>query len=241
MPCWISWATTPAKLACMPAQSANPLRIDRTSKTLRELSLEKMRGAILGAHFKPGERLVERNLCEQLDVSRSIVREVLRHLEAEGLVESIPHHGPVVATLSAEQAAQIYDIRALLEGRAARLFAQRASDEQIEQLVALNSSIQKAFKAAEVESVVQRTESFYEALFVGAGMEMAWDVVQSLNARINRLRLLTVGSKGRQKDAAAEMEAILKALRKRDSQAAQDAAEAHVHKVAALANKLLAA
>lgn len=224
----------------MSSPSVHPLRIERTAKTLRELSLEKMRAAILGGHFKPGERLVERSLCEQLDVSRSIVREVLRHLEAEGLVESVPHHGPVVASLSAEQAAQIYEIRALLEGRAARLFAERASDAALKQLAALNTTIQQAFQAHDFAAVVERTTAFYEALFTGAGLSMAWDIVQSLNARINRLRLMTIGSAGRQKDAAAEMEKILKALRKRDAQAAQEAAEAHVRRVAEIAGGLLA-
>src|SRR3954470_24779969 len=119
---------------------APTLKVDRTAKTLRELSLENMRAAILGGHFKPGERLVERSLCEQLGVSRSIVREVLRHLQAEGLVESVPHQGPVVASLTPDQAAQIYEIRALMEGRAARLFAERASDAALKELVALNAA-----------------------------------------------------------------------------------------------------
>lgn len=224
----------------MSTPPVSSLRIERNAKTLRELSLEKMRAAILGGHFKPGERLVERNLCEQLDVSRSIVREVLRHLEAEGLVESIPHQGPVVASLSAEQAAQIYEIRALLEGRAARLFAERASDAALKQLVVLNAGIQQAFQAHDFTAVVERTTAFYEALFAGAGLSMAWDIVRSLNARINRLRLMTIASTGRQKEVAAEMEKILKALRKRDALAAQDAAEAHVRRVAEIAGALLA-
>ncbi|MBI3145489.1 MAG: GntR family transcriptional regulator, partial [Pseudogulbenkiania sp.] len=109
----------------MSPKDSSSLKIDRSVKTLRELTLEKMRDAILSAYFKPGERLVERALCEELGVSRSIVREVLRHLETEGLVESIPHQGPVVATLDADKAAQIYEIRALLEGHAARLCAER--------------------------------------------------------------------------------------------------------------------
>jgi GntR family transcriptional regulator, trigonelline degradation regulator len=223
----------------MPASTAPSLKIDRSAKTLRELSLEKMRAAILDGHFKPGERLVERSLCEQLDVSRSIVREVLRHLEAEGLVESIPHQGPVVATLSAEQAVQVYEIRALLEGRAARLFAQRADTAALKQLVAVNAAIQDAFAAGDHPAVVRHTTEFYEALFAGAGLGMAWDIVRSLNARINRLRLMTIGSAGRQKEAAVEMERILKALRKRDAQAAQDAAELHVRRVAEIAGELL--
>ena len=99
------------------------LKIDRNTKTLRELALEKMRDAILGRHFQPGDRLVERALCEQLGVSRTVVREVLRHLETEGLVETLPHQGPIVARLEPEQAAQIYELRAALEALAARACA----------------------------------------------------------------------------------------------------------------------
>lgn len=222
-----------------PTAAAPTLKIDRSAKTLRELSLEKIRAAIQDGHFKPGERLVERSLCEQLGVSRSIVREVLRHLETEGLVESIPHQGPVVASLSTGQAAQIYEIRALLEGRAARSFAERADAASLQQLGKLNAAIQDAFQAGDFAAVVDRTTNFYEALFAGAGMAMAWDIVRSLNARINRLRLMTIGSAGRQKEAAAEMERIMKALRKRDGQAAQDAAELHVRRVAEIAAGLL--
>jgi DNA-binding GntR family transcriptional regulator len=219
--------------------AAPSLRIDRNAKTLRELALEKMRGAILSGHFKPGERVVERSLCEQLDVSRSIVREVLRHLEAEGLIESVPHSGPVIASLSADQAAQIYALRGLMEGRAARLFAEAASDAALAHLATLNAAIQSAFKAGDHAAVVERTTAFYEALFQGAGMTIAWDIVRSLNARINRLRLMTIGSPGRQKEAAAEMDKILKALRKRDPAAAQEAAEAHVRRVAEIAAQAL--
>lgn len=219
--------------------AAPSLRIDRNAKTLRELALEKMRGAILSGHFKPGERVVERSLCEQLDVSRSIVREVLRHLEAEGLIESVPHSGPVIASLSADQAAQIYALRGLMEGRAARLFAEAASDAALAHLATLNAAIQSAFKAGDHAAVVERTTAFYEALFQGAGMTIAWDIVRSLNARINRLRLMTIGSPGRQKEAAAEMDKMLKALRKRDPAAAQEAAEAHVRRVAEIAAQAL--
>ncbi|HEV3431849.1 MAG TPA: GntR family transcriptional regulator, partial [Paraburkholderia sp.] len=77
--------------------TAASLRVERPTATLRELTLQKMRQAILDAHFAPGERLVERTLCEELGVSRSVVREVLRHLEAEGIVDTLPNQGPIVA------------------------------------------------------------------------------------------------------------------------------------------------
>src|SRR5215469_10859654 len=100
------------------------LKVERPTITLRELALQKMRTAILDARFLPGDRLVERALCEELGVSRTVVREVLRHLETEGLVESLPNQGPIVAILDIDTAAEIYEIRALLEGDAAMACAQ---------------------------------------------------------------------------------------------------------------------
>lgn len=225
----------------MPSASASPIKVTRVAKSLRELSLEQMRKAIQQGHFKPGERLVERTLCEQLDVSRSVVREVLRHLETEGLVESIPRQGPVVATLSASQAAQIYEVRASLEGRAARLCAERGSDAELARLGDLNDRIQEAFRAGDFQAVVARTTAFYEFLFACAGLPMVWDIVRSLNARINRLRLVTISSPGRQQEAAGEMGRIVEALQRRDGVAAQEHAEAHVRRVAQIAREALAA
>ena len=101
----------------MPIEDA--LRIDRSAKTLRELAVERLRDAILDGQFRPGDRLVERVLCERLGVSRTVVREALRHLETEGLVDVVPQQGPAVARLDAGQATQIYEIRAMLEALAA--------------------------------------------------------------------------------------------------------------------------
>lgn len=219
------------------AMGANVLSIDR-AKTLRELALEKIRWAILEGHFEAGFRLVERTLCDQLNVSRSVVREVLRHLETEGLVESTPQ-GPVVATLSMDQAMEIYELRALLEGHAAARCAERATDAQILELSALNQRIQAAFAANDLRGVMLRTTDFYEALFQAAGQGVAWSVVSGLNARINLLRLKTIGSAGRSAAAGEEMQEILEALSARDAPAANAAAIKHVSSVAGLASRLM--
>lgn len=211
------------------------LKVDRSTKTLRVLTLEKMREAILNNYFQPGERLVERQLCELLDVSRTVVREVLRHLETEGLVESIPHQGPVVATLNPDDAAQIYEIRALLEGHAARLCAEKADVSVFTHLETINDQIQEAFSRKNYTDVLRHTSRFYEVLFQGAGQPIAWEVVQSLNARINRLRAVTISTPGRDAEAAKEMAAIIKALRERDGIAAQQASAKHVFRVAEIA------
>ncbi len=85
----------------------NAIRVVKDSPNLRELTTQALRNAILGMHFKPKERLVERRLCEQTGVSRTCVREALQHLESEGLVERVPNRGLFVATVSRDEARHI--------------------------------------------------------------------------------------------------------------------------------------
>ncbi|WP_206958223.1 GntR family transcriptional regulator [Trinickia acidisoli] len=215
------------------------LKVERRTTTLRELALEKMRTAILDAHFLPGERLVERALCEELGVSRTVVREVLRHLEAEGLVDSIPNQGPIVAVLDAETAAQIYEIRALLEGDAAMACARHADEALVSRLADCIEGIARAFETHAHQTVRELTTTFYEHMFHGGDKKVALEIVQTLNARINRLRAMTIASDDRGRQAVAEMNLILDAIRCRDPERARDAATTHVERVAAIAAQLL--
>lgn len=215
------------------------LKVERRTTTLRELALEKMRNAILEAHFHPGERLVERSLCEELGVSRTVVREVLRHLETEGLVDSIPNQGPIVAMLDADTAAEIYEIRALLEGDAAMACAQYADERIVADLTVCIQRIQDAFDAQDHQAVRESTTAFYDRMFSGGKKLVAWEIVQSLTARINRLRALTIASDNRGERAVQEMNRIVTAIRSGDLPGARDAAIAHVERVAEIARNLL--
>jgi DNA-binding GntR family transcriptional regulator len=222
----------------MPAAGSS-LRIDRSQKTLRELTLEKMRNAIFGQYFQPGQRLVERTLCSELGVSRTVVREVLRHLETEGLVETPQGQGPMVATIDTETTRQIYEIRALLEGHAAAACARQADEQAIARMGAALMLIEAAFAQHDHASVLSETTRFYEVMFAAGRESVAWSVVQSLNARINRLRAITITSRERSSSGPAEMRRLLDAIRERQPEAAQQAAETHVRQAAALALQAL--
>jgi len=215
------------------------LKVERPTITLRELALQKMRTAILDARFLPGDRLVERALCEVLGVSRTVVREVLRHLETEGLVESLPNQGPIVAILDIDTAAEIYEIRALLEGEAAMSCARHADESVIAALADFIEKIQAAFDAQDHHAVRDLTTAFYERMFIGGKKSVAWEIVQSLTARINRLRALTIASDDRGRQAVEEMRQILAAIRANAPFNARDAARAHVERVAEIARDLL--
>jgi DNA-binding GntR family transcriptional regulator len=221
------------------AAKEGEIRVLRPTKTLRELTLQKMREAILSFHFQPGERLVERDLCAQLGVSRTIVREVLRHLESEGLVSILPNRGPIVAETSAEEAMQIYEIRAALEAMAARACAEIGDRRFLPELEAALEEIREGYGEGSSNRVLAGTTEFYRVLFLSSGREMAWVIVNSLTVRINQLRSLTIASQGRRLAGPREMEAMIEAIRSRDGTAAERAARTHVDEAARIARAIL--
>src|SRR5277367_656435 len=94
--------------------------IERSAAPLRRQVLEELRSSIISGRLLPGARLIERELIAMMGVSRTVIREALRQLEAEGLVSNIPNKGPIVRELTIEEAKDLYAIRAVLEGLAAR-------------------------------------------------------------------------------------------------------------------------
>lgn len=216
------------------------IRVERPSKTLRELALEKVRDAIFSGHFKPGDRLVERDLCTQLGVSRTIVREVLRHLESEGLVANpVNNKGPMVARLELDEARQIYEIRAALEGMAARLCAEKADPSVVARLEEALAGIRHAYEANDMAEVLARTTQFYETLFTSIDRHVAWGVVKLMMVRINHLRSMTIKTERRSVEGPAQMQKIVDAIRTGDGPAAERAAAEHVQSAASIASAVL--
>lgn len=211
---------------------ADDMRITELPTTLREMALERLRAAIIEARFAPGERLTEAYLCDLLGVSRSVIREVLRHLEAEHLVVSIPHHGPTVAKLDRDQAAQIYDVRALLESDAAKACAERASKAQIDSIGKALTAIRRAYDGHDPRAVLAASQAFYQAIFKGAGHDIAWDIVQRLTGRISQLRALTIAQPGRSTSGPEQLGRIYEAIRARDAEQAATACHEHVRAAA---------
>ncbi len=216
------------------------LLIREPPRTLREMALDRVRSAILEQRFRPGQRLTERDLCAQLGVSRSVVREVIRHLEAEGLMTTVPHHGPVVAKLDAGEAAQIYEIRGLLESVAAEAAAARRAPEHIAAMDRALADIELAYKASDHRAVLAATTRFYEAMFDCGEKQVAWAMVQRLNGRISMLRAMTVASPGRGQSGPPELRKILDAIKTGDGKTAGRTCRDHVARAAAIAARLLA-
>ncbi|WP_424942063.1 GntR family transcriptional regulator [Aliiroseovarius crassostreae] len=214
--------------------------IEQPPQTLRDMVQERMREAIIAGHFKPGERLVERPLCEQLGVSRTVIRETIRYLEAEGLVEILPGRGPIVATMSWQDAQQIYEIRRMLETSAAEECARKITPERSENLRVALDRLQRERDGATPGELFRASSDFYSEIFDGAGHHIAWEIVQRLNGRISRLRAMTLSSTDRERPGAEHMQAICEAITSGDPDAARAAVSRHLDDTQAIAARLLA-
>jgi DNA-binding GntR family transcriptional regulator len=196
------------------------LRVVRDTPTLRDLTTQKLRDAIIGLTFAPGEHLVERDLCERTGVSRSSVREALRHLEAEGLIERRGGRGLFVASVTVAEARQIYEVRAALEPEMGRLFCERASQQHLDALADALSSIERALSAKErdIGGYVKGLDAFFEAIMRGSGNEIAHRILRTLQARMTFLRTVTAAKAepGRERETLRLMRAIATAARNRN-------------------------
>ena len=221
--------------------ASHSLKIENMPVTLRELALAKVRQAIISGYFKAGDRLVERSLCDELGVSRTVVREVIRYLEAEDLIENLPKKGPIVAILTWEVAEQIYDIRLLLESEAAKDCAKAATSKDKKDLHQKLLRIAKASHDHDDIERVEASQAFYESLFSIAKHHIAWEIVQRLNSRISRLRALTLRSPERQVAGFERMSRIYEAIEENNPEQAKDAVKQHLTEAAILAKSILTA
>ena len=195
--------------------------------------------AITAGLFKPGHRLVERRLCELTGVGRTSIREALRQLEAEGLVTTLPHRGPVVSTMTIAEAEQLYAVRALLEGFAGRECARRRDSGIVARLSEeLDRMHAHAAEPDRRRLLADKTE-FYAALLDGCGNVFVQRFLNMLLNRVTLLRLTSMSQPGRIKHTLIEMSAIVKAVEAGDEVAAERACVVHVQNASAAALDVL--
>lgn len=205
------------------------LRVARVTAPLREQAAQVIRRAILNFHFQPGQRLIERDLIERTGVSRTTIREVLRQLSAEGLVTTIPQKGVVVVSLTEDEVADLYEMRALLESFVGRRFAERATDDQVAELRSGFEELATSLRNADdIQESLDAKDRFYALLIDGAGNSEARSLLGSLQARVRLIRARSLSQPGRVEKTLKEIESIVKAIESRSPEAAASASAHHV-------------
>lgn len=196
---------------------------------IRDQVANILRTAIVNLEFAPGQLLIERNLCELTGASRPSVREALRQLEAEGLVESHNGRGTFVRVVTAAEAHDVYEVRAELEGLAARLFTERASESERQRIRDAIADLQAATDAdIATGAILAAQTNFYSALFDGAHNEFLVRTIQGMQTRVAQLRALTLAVPGRARASLEEFVGLGRLLLEGDGPAAEQAAIEHV-------------
>lgn len=221
--------------------ASGDLRVAAVAAPLRTQVVRNLREAILERRFAPGQRLVERELCELTGVSRTTVREALRQLETEGLVVLVPNQGPVVATMTLDEARDIYDVRGVLEALAASRFAESATDEQVRELVARTDAFEAAMRSGDAAETMARKDAFYEVLLDGARNTVLRQQLASLWGRIAYLRSTSLRRPGRGDEVIDEVRAVLDAVVAREPEQAWEMSRLHVEHAAKAALEVLEA
>lgn len=212
----------------------------RVAAPLREQVVAILREDIVSMKLEPGARLVEGALCERFGVSRPVIREALRQLDAESLVETVPNQGTVVTTLTPKDAQDLYELRASLEGLAGKLFAARAEDSQRQRLRAAFDDIEASFDSGELVEQLAGKDVFYGVLLEGAANSMIRVTLLGIHARVQMLRGISMTAPGRLQQSLEELRTITDAAVRGDEEATRLACETHIVNAASVALAALA-
>ncbi len=226
---------SPRPASRMPAAARKP------SQPLRQKTVLQLRDAITSGRLKPNDRLVERDICRDTGVSRSQVREALRYLESEGLVESRGRKGMFVVDLSIDEAMEIYELRIAVETEAAMHFAERATDAEIAELVATFGQVRIA-AATDAERYWRQTDLLFDIMMRGAHNGVAYNLMRSLRTRMLYLRSTTTRSAtlAYRQGTVEHLAAITDALARRDGPDAAARVRVFVSRSARFAAECLA-
>ena len=210
---------------------------ERRPTVIRQ-SVTHLRAAIMLGDLRPGQKLIEADLCREMGISRASLREALRALEGERLVELVPNRGPSVAKLGWREIEEIHDVWSVLTGEAVRRFAARATPDDLVELAGTVKLLNKAVRARNWLEQLAATNAFFGAILDKCGNDVLLDVVYSLVSRLNFLRAQAFQQAGWAERSAREIEEIVTAICKRNPATARAATRRHIASACAAAKQV---
>ena len=203
----------------------------RPHQPLRDAVFFSLKKAILQGHLKPGDRLVEQGLAQQMDISRTPIREALRKLELEGFVDCVPRKGVVVVGITAEDAAEIYTICAVLEGLAARLAAEKRTHEDLSQLKRILLDMETFIQANNITGLHAVHTNFHHFIAKISKSPRLYQRIISLREQVENFAETPCFRPESLQDGWKEHEVIVTAIQKTDAEKAECAARNHLMQV----------
>ena len=196
----------------LPREDAAPI----ARKGLHEEVAARLRDMIVEGVLEPGARVPERELCLRLGISRTPLREALKILASEGLVDLQHHRGAVVSSLTAAALDDLFQVMGALEALAGKAACERASDTAIGEIRALHERMLGHHARGELSDYFRLNQRIHEGIVAAAGNSVLSQLYRGLSVRIRRARYMANLSKPRWDQAVAEHQQILETLMARD-------------------------
>ena len=208
-----------------------PLSPVRGPYSLNEQAYQAIKEAILNFKLEPGTPLVESELARQLGMSKTPVRDALLQLEREGLVTKILFKGTYVTEISRQSIIDIFEIRTVLEGLAARLAVSNLGDGDLRRLGTIVEDHDQALLSGNPDRAAQYNKQFHELIIGASGNNQLKAFLSNLDDQLQRFRTLSIYQRGQSDKSAEEHRRVLTALEKHDPAQAEEMMRAHLHSV----------
>ena len=196
---------------------------------LRDVVFNTLRQAILTGDFLPGERLMEITLAKRLGVSRTPVREAIRKLELEGLVDMIPRKGAAVARITVSDLKDVLEVRCHLEEFAASIACDRITEEEKAQLTVALKAFEQAIEDKDLRLIAQRDVEFHDVIFRATKNKRLLQIINNLREQIYRYRIEYIKDFGYHETLVKEHKEILDAIFSGNKEAAEKIMRTHIY------------
>jgi DNA-binding GntR family transcriptional regulator len=198
------------------------------NKPIREVVYESLKKTIISGIIPVGERIVEKEYADRLNISRTPVREALRMLELEELVENIPRVGVIVKRISIEDVIEIYKIRQNLEVLASTNAMDNITEEEIKELEELLDLTEKKNREGDIKEVVRLFGVFNSKIYEASRMKRLAGMISRLNEYLQRFRIISIAEDVRREKALKEHREILKAIIDKDKEGIDEIIKRHL-------------
>jgi len=199
--------------------------------SLKDKAYIAIKDAILTLRLEPGTPLVETQLAKQLGISKTPVRDALQELEREGFVARVAFKGTYVTEVTLEDLTEIFQLRAVLEGLAARLAAPLFAPEELDQIAQKLTASEAALAAGDLTLCSECGKALHDAIVDKADSQRLASIHHNLDDHVQRFRIISDQIGGRLHKSVKEHRRVLDALRKQDPEAAEAAMRNHLSSV----------